>query len=575
MRQSSRDLFDKYIYQAAVFLLIWTAGIVAITAVLFLFGISITVCNVLFPLIGSCMWISNTEKNKKDCCNIIIISIFLAIFFALFSGMSYDKTWDGAAYHKQAVGLLKEGWNPVYMDAMYYNSISNSIPNGIAQIASSPLLWAETYPKASWYLGASVYYITGNIETGKIYNFLSMFILFGLSYHLFYLSTKKVRLSITVAALMACNPISLAQIQSFYVDGFAGCILLAVILELSYVISNKISKTESAILFSLMILGCNLKFSITAFTALFFIIYYLSYVTIHWHEFKLFMDKFIKLAGAAFFSIVIVGFAPYITNCIRYGEILAGYSSMDLSDNAINQYFGIQGINRIQRSLYSLFGRMSHGEYAANEILKIPFTFTSKELDNYYIVDLRVSAFGMFFSGIFIISLIVIAVWIFKKHKTFTNGEIMLLIFSGITFIELFAFTTSYQMRYVPHLYIIPVLAFFIITCQNKYQVKLKHHMFSTIFLLLILLNITPWIKAGVQRQYEGIKIREELQSLAKMSEESENIYIAFWSYDFNGIHYNLKDNGVDHYNFTDQSEMQYMDNFQSIYGNWIMYSCQ
>jgi hypothetical protein len=99
--------------------------------------------------------------------------------------------------------------------------------------------------------------------------------------------------------------------------------------------------------------------------------------------------------------------------------------------------------------------------------------------------------------------------------------------------------------------------------------------MFSIIFLLLTLLNITPWIKAGVQRQYEGIKIREELQSLAKISEETENTYIAFWSYDFNGIHYNLKDNGIEHYNFSDQSEMQNMDNFQSIYGNWIMYSCQ
>lgn len=122
MRQSYRDLLDKYIYQTAVFLLIWITGIVAITAVLFLFGISITVCNVLFPLIGSCIWIFNIEENKKDCCNIIITAILFAIFFALISGMSYDKTWDGAAYHKQAVGLLKEGWNPVYMDAAYYNS---------------------------------------------------------------------------------------------------------------------------------------------------------------------------------------------------------------------------------------------------------------------------------------------------------------------------------------------------------------------------------------------------------------------------------------------------------------------
>lgn len=565
-----KNHIEKIMYSVTLFMLYWITGIVVITSLFFIVGISINYFNVAIPFLLCCIWFLAKEK-KRECLWIIGFSLIIVIICVLFAGASYDQTWDGAAYHKQAVGLLKEGWNPIYMSSSYYNTLSESIPS----VAPNPLKWAECYPKASWYFAGSIYYYTNNIDSGKAYTLLFIIILFGLSYQCLKEHLNSVWKKIAGAGVIALNPIALDQIQSYYLDGLCGCVLLALMLELVSVIGKEekdIDNNKKLIIFCLIIWGCNLKFSSLAFTGFICIVYFCYFVKLRWTEWDIIIKKLMEYCGMAVISICVVGYAPYITNIIRYKNPLAGFTDLAFDDANVNIYFGIEGINRYQRTLYSLFGKMSHGTYhSVSELLKIPFTYDKEEILYYSYVDLRIGAFGILFSGIFCVSLILMAIFIVKKHRLFDTKTKLIILFSLLTFIELFAFSTSYQMRYVPHLYFIPIVVYLILLKNINIKEKNIKNIFisgTTIFLTaVILINIFPWIKLIAVRQQEGIKTREELR---QMAERQEELTIAFWAYDFNGLHYNLKDNGIKDYKFVDRSELE--GDIKTTYGNWVQY---
>ena len=160
MEQSKKGLVS--IYDIAVFLLVAMTSVVVITQLFFLLGIEISVINIILALFTASIYTYYLKKDKRETLKIILSAVVISIICILFSTAVYDSTWDGAAYHKQAVGLLKEGWNPIYQTSTEFNSLIESIPYN----AEGPMFWAEVYPKASWYFAASIYKITGNIESG-------------------------------------------------------------------------------------------------------------------------------------------------------------------------------------------------------------------------------------------------------------------------------------------------------------------------------------------------------------------------------------------------------------------------
>lgn len=160
-----------------IFLLWWMTGIVVITPILFAIGISISYLNVVCPfLIVAFIFFGKNKYGFWKNIFIVGCSVVIVIVIMMSCGSVFDQTWDGAAYHKTAVGLLKEGWNPLYNTAFEFNEKSGILPYA----GYNPVKYAEAYPKASWYIAASIYYITGNIECGKAYT------LFFFSYYIFY-----------------------------------------------------------------------------------------------------------------------------------------------------------------------------------------------------------------------------------------------------------------------------------------------------------------------------------------------------------------------------------------------------
>ena len=217
---------DK-IFEIARFILFFMTLIVVMVGTGFLFGIAIGWWSSILPLsIVIIGYLLRNDIEKKDKVYIIAGATFVIIFTILFSMNTYDFTWDGNAYHKQAVGLLNDGWNPIYYISSNYNEVVKSSQLG----SSGALFWAEVYPKASWYFAAAIYSLIGNIEAGKCYTLLFAFVTFGISYNFFSKLYENKYLLIFLAILSAFNPVVCAQFQSYYLDGIVSAILTLLIM---------------------------------------------------------------------------------------------------------------------------------------------------------------------------------------------------------------------------------------------------------------------------------------------------------------------------------------------------------
>ena len=89
--------------------------------------------------------------------------------------------------------------------------------------------WQTYYAKSTWHIGASFYALTNNIESGKIYNIIGIFITFSLTLYILYKITNKAAISTIIALLLSINPISLVQCFTYYNDGFMGNLLMTLI----------------------------------------------------------------------------------------------------------------------------------------------------------------------------------------------------------------------------------------------------------------------------------------------------------------------------------------------------------
>ncbi len=552
--------------EISMFLLIFTSNIVMVTSILFIVGLGINYLNLIIAFLLSVI----IFLYKKSEIRFKIIEIGIALFIlmgAVFvSTISYDHSWDGAAYHKTAVGLLKSGWNPIEMSAEEYNLVSKDN----IYVHPNPIKWAESYPKASWYYAGTVYYLTNNIESGKSYTLIFMFILFGLLYEYSRFKTKKRGIAFFVALVGACHPTALFQMQSYYLDGLAGCILLALMIQLLALWEPNYSRRKEELylsIFFLIVLGCNLKFSITCFVAVICILYFFMYVWEYRREKAKCLQVFCFFGLSASFSGFIIGMSPYLTNLVRYGDMLAGFSGM-FDEKELEMQFGIEGLNRTGRAVASLFGKMSHGSYKSlQELIKLPFTFTKEEFVYYSFQDLKVSGFGFLFSGIFLVSLIILIIYV-KKYLMHSASEKLITLFLFSTLLEWLFLQGTYQFRYVPHLYGIVPLAI-ILFYKSMYN-KRTQLLFS-IFAVLVVANCVPWFKIGYENIRTGLAYTQELKSMEDYN-GTKRLEVAFWETSFSGIHYNLRDFGIQNYDFVDKSELMEDSQIKAIMGFWIMY---
>ena len=522
-------------YNAALLFILMFANTLIITSALFLINIPISIFHLPVSLILGVIELKLIRNENIK--NIILALITFVIVFSvscLLCGHVYDDSADGNGYHKFAIGLLKNEWNPIY------DSQEKIIKK--LNLDAEENLWVEHYPKATWIYGANVYKLTNNIETAKTFNLMAVFTLFFVITYLINKIYLKKLIAIMLAIGACTFPIIWQQIFCLYLDGFMGIILLLLIIYFYLFIKNNQNKEYFLISASLIIIISNIKYTGLFYAGIFCLGYYIYYLInkIKNKDYKPLIKTTVSFTIVLLISLLIVGSNSYIKNLITKGNPLypiIGKDKVDIITPQQPQLFANK--SPIEKNFYSIFSYTANYATTFNQgtpKLKIPFTSNMNNELLSIVEDTRIGGFGIYFSGVFIISIIVIIVYTISKIK---NKEYEKIIFIGIPFVItillMFFFKESWWARYSPQTYFIVLMALFILlTSQNK-----KLYALASVLLLLCSFN-----SALIFRQMIKTKIPVSGQTRTNL-EKLENRAIIIKQDGFDGVKFNLIDHNI------------------------------
>ena len=451
-------------------------------------------------------------------------SYYMSIYF-------YDFSWDGMAYHQDAIVKLANGWNPIYEPS--HSIFSN---------------WIEPYQKGVEIIQATIYSFTGKIESGKFYNFMvftSTFLILidALKIYITPLFTR-----FLLAFLSVCCPIVLVQLFTYYIDFTYYLLTLSIICALALIFNYKTKKLYF-VLIALSVLVCSLKFSTVP---TFVIICSATIFYLFWRKKK----EFIKPIFISFLSIfllcIITNYNPFITNISAGQHIfhpLMGKEKIDIMKDNSPPY--IYGKNRFEKFYHSTVSIISNKHQTidgipATKISKLPFSIKEGEVDNLKIPDVRLSGFGVFYSGILIITIVILIsiplVYFLDKRKRLKSHKELFFTFYfliGVLLVTVILNPEMWWARYVPQLWLISILSLLMIWKINlKYFKAIKYFLFFSMFFNIL-------IHGHKVLEFE-IKSTDEVRTLLKNLKD-ENAKIKIDENFFVNLHLRLKENNIEY----------------------------
>ncbi len=250
-----------------------------------------------------------------------------------------------------------------------------------------------------------------------------------------------------------------------------------------------------------------------------------------------------------------------------------------MEDQTTN-YSGFVDISNFQRFLLSLFGKMSHGEFSnVQEILKVPFTFFPSELPYYTYVDTRMGGMGALFSGVLVLSFILLGVLIhycISRKKVIPNWIALFIAFSISSALYMTLLPLTFMLRYVGVIYFFPVFLLVISRQMSEEKtgkkVLVTAKVVSGLLSLTIVLNMLPWVTVHIQRINRSMDTRATLQMLQNMQLDKQQLQISIFHRDFTGIHYNLQEDFDLEYSYVDFEQIGELGGFVPTFSEWVYY---
>ena len=328
--------------------------------------------------------------------NAAIVAIF--VISILFVKSFYDVSIDGQWYHQESVYQLAHGWNPFLGD----------FPDNTQRNGS---FWFNHYSKGLEIFQASIYLLTGKIETGKASAlilaigsfFLCVYFLDGLK------KFSKLK-TIWISLLLAMSPLVVVQLLTFCNDGQMSSLLLYSLVTCCLVITEY-RKSIRILLCAAIICAVNIKFTAILFMGCFSAVL-LIFLFVKKRAVFTSVLPWILLAG--FLGICFIGYNPYVTNYKNHGHPLYPLMGKNKVDIMTDEYpVSWRTTNRFQKLFHSLFTHTDDLNLKVDpdrEVpLKIPFTLTKTDIHNSVNPQVTMAGFGALFSGIF---LLFIVIWV-------------------------------------------------------------------------------------------------------------------------------------------------------------------
>ena len=525
----------KYLKNSGLFLLMFLTFMVLGTTLLFFINVTISRFHLISFLILSIIgfyFISRKKLDRKEFLITILISIIVIFSSCLVSSFMFDRSSDGNTYHKDAIGVLKEGFNPVY-DSSYDFIKKRDNSSKLTKYS----IWTDHYAKANWIMAANFYSLTNNIESGKAMNLISIYIVFSLIFVSLtdLLSNKK---AFVLSLLTVINPITASQMFTYYNDQLVYLYLFLAVFYLIKLDKDNNSYENWFIYILTFILLANTKFNGMGYLMVFSFFFVCKYLYKAYKE-KEFLYLFKKLClifiPLFIVSLVIVGYPTYVKNTIDHSNPFFPLYDKNGEDIITEQEpASFLKMNTVEKLFYGTFSKANNLRENDNTTLKIPFTVSKDEIVPATSNDLRISGWGVLFSGLLIVSIIILI----SKYKDYKKEDYLLYTL-GITTLLLLVMSESWWARYTPHFYFFILISLYILFRYGKKDyLKYFYIILISINTLLPLLGNTYYTLAN------SLKINNELNNL-------KNKEILLKDNAYNGILYNLKDYNIK-YKFSD-----------------------
>jgi len=358
----------------------------------------------------------------------------------LFGTAFFDVSWDGQVYHQQAVLALAEGWNPLRDPPLPVELRADNI-------------WINHYPKAAWIAQAILLRATGSLEATKGLQLLPLASAALLVFAALRARGARAATAVVLSALIAGNPVALAQVFSFYNDGM-GASLMTAMLALAWHWRRRCDPWLLLALAACIVVMVNLKF-----TGLVYGVLLSAGLTLYVRRRGVAVDRsahfrwFVAaIAGAFAIATLVVGFDPYVSNLLRKGHPfypLMGQGAVDIITIQLAPAF--HTLARPTRFLVGLFARAD--EHNVAPMLKWPFALGASELRAIGYPDVRIGGFGPLFG---LAVLLAAAIGLLRRRlgvvvpaKAWALAALLV----GIAFCN----PALWWARYVPHLWLLPV----------------------------------------------------------------------------------------------------------------------
>jgi len=439
------------------------------------------------------------------------LSVSLTVLAIAVSAAFYDLSWDGQWYHQVGVYRIAKDWNPL------------KVP--MQEFARHNQQWVRHYAKGPWYVGAAMMALFRHIEWGKFVTWITLDAAFLAVLAACLDAGMRRSRAIAVGAVVALNPVVTCEILSYLVDGlmvsFLACYAAALF--------SGFRRANPLVVFvGMAAVICSIN---TKFTGLIFLCFICAgaglYCLIKRRDI---LWRFVGLnLTAIVLGTVVFGYNPYVTNTIHRGHpfypIIGSKTHPSLSqqgNDQIEKYetpHNMMGRHRLVRFGYAIFGRPGaqpfHGGPDAQ--LMWPFLVPPKDLALYRFHEIRIAGFGPFYSGAWLLSLLLTG-WIL-----FNSTMPRLLI--GLSYVVLAASLLisihTWWARYGPQMWWFPIVPIVAIFWGSRSRIQT-----NLVWGMVGILLVNALIVAAVRLNWEVTSTRTLHQQLSELRDSGKEIEI-------------------------------------------------
>ncbi len=362
------------------------------------------------------------------------LSLGLALWLG---GLNYDVSYDGRAYHQDAILGFLDGYNPL---TMYFHGSR----------------WVNDYPKAMWTASAALTAWMPSIQNAKAMQWVALAAAFWSLVHLLAVFGRRGLAFTLLAAVLALNPVVVSQLGSLYVDGMMASLLTVLICSAACL--AKLGRRSPPALAILAALAAALEADFK-FTGLVYAAFVLGslFVFSLLQAGRPFARRSFLLGLSALGFILFLAANPYVSNVLSGNHVfhpIMGENPIPIVEPFRPPY--ITRSNALAGFAMSHFGRVKIIDRAEDPEWMNPFDVFTRwgEFENLRVPDARVGGFGPFMGAALLATAAAYAIVALGRRRMRRPGRAHFFFLCWLVFGSTLLMREAWWARYAPQVWL-------------------------------------------------------------------------------------------------------------------------